>query len=184
MASSTSWSEARRVCSARRIEFSHDLDILISPVQANLFKLRAAIRDVTTLDPAEELLLNRDFHHYVHPDTGEELDVHLKLIAIPDYATALANSSDVDFLGRSVRYLELPALDASKRTDRPRDAIHRRAIEERLAALVLTKTIDADEVIVALCLDERARARLVRAKGCQGHGLRRFRRRDEAAEIG
>src|SRR5829696_3429235 len=154
MASSTSWSEARRVCSARRIEFSHDLDILISPVQANLFKLRAAIRDVTTLDPAEELLLNRDFHHYVHPDTGEELDVHLKLIAIPDYATALANSSDVDFLGRSVRYLELPALDASKRTDRPRDAIHRRAIEDRMRRLVVSGAVEVDDIVLSVCLDD------------------------------
>src|SRR5581483_5443245 len=37
----------------------------------------------------------------------------------------------------------------------PRDAIHRRAIEDRLARLVLDGAVVADEVVLACCLDER-----------------------------
>jgi len=49
--------------------------------------------------------------------------------------------------------LELPALYAAKRTDRPRDALHRRAIEDRLRFLVTRNLVEADEVVLSLCLD-------------------------------
>src|SRR5262249_16642857 len=86
--------------------------------------------------------------------TGTEIDVHLKLIALPTYEAAALNSSDVEVAGLRVSVLELPALYAAKRTDRPRDALHRRAIEDRLRSLVLRNSIAADEIVLALCLDD------------------------------
>lgn len=135
------------------IEFSHDLDILIRPTRENAERVRAAVRDITHRDPDIALLLGRDFQQYVDEQTGTEIDVHLKLIAIPDYETALRSSSEVDFSGLRVPVLELPALYAAKRTDRPRDAIHRRAIEDRLRYLVMRDRIEIDEIVLALCLD-------------------------------
>jgi hypothetical protein len=135
------------------IEFSHDLDILVRATAENAEHVRAAVRVITHQDPEVELLLGRDFQQYVDEATGTEIDVHLKLIAIPDYEAGLRNASDVDFLGLRVPVLELPALYAAKRTDRPRDAVHRRAIEDRIRRLVLDGRIEVDEVVLALCLD-------------------------------
>lgn len=135
------------------IEFSHDLDILIRATPENAERVRGAIREITHQDPEVSLLLGRDFQQYVDEATGTEIDVHLKLIAIPDYEAGLRNGSDVDFLGLRVPVLELPALYAAKRTDRPRDALHRRAIEDRIRRLVLDGKIEVDEVVLALCLD-------------------------------
>jgi hypothetical protein len=71
----------------------------------------------------------------------------------------MRNASPVDLLGLPVTALELPALYASKRTDRPRDALHRQAIEDRLRRLVLDGAIEIDEVILACCLDREVAAR-------------------------
>jgi hypothetical protein len=135
------------------IEFSHDLDILVRATSENAERVRGAVRTITHHDPDVLLLLGRDFQQYVDEATGTEIDIHLKLIAIPDYAAGLRNASDVDFLGLRVPVLELPALYAAKRTDRPRDALHRRAIEDRLRRLVLDGKIDVDEIVLALCFD-------------------------------
>lgn len=59
----------------------------------------------------------------------------------------------MDFLGLPIPVLELPALYAAKRTDRPRDAIHRLAIENRLRHLVLSRAVAPDEVVLSVCLD-------------------------------
>lgn len=135
------------------IEFSHDLDILVRATPENAERVRSAIRGITHHDPEVALLLGRGFQQYVDEATGTEIDIHLKLIAIPDYEAGLRNASDVDFLGLSVPVLELPALYAAKRTDRPRDALHRRAIEDRVRRLVLDGKIEVDEIVLALCLD-------------------------------
>ncbi|MBI4701230.1 MAG: hypothetical protein HY744_08745 [Deltaproteobacteria bacterium] len=135
------------------IEFSHDLDILIRPTPENAVRVRRAVRAITGVDAAEQTILGRDFQQYVDAETGTEIDVHLKVLALPDFATALAHSSEVAFLGQPVRCLELPALYASKRTDRLRDAVHRQAIEARLRQLVLGGAIEPDEVVLACCLD-------------------------------
>lgn len=68
-------------------------------------------------------------------------------------STRARNSSPVSFLGLDIDCLELPGLYASKRTDRPKDALHRRAIEDRLRYLVLQGEIEVDEVILSLCMD-------------------------------
>jgi hypothetical protein len=135
------------------IEFSHDLDILIERTEENAERVAAAVREIAHSDPDVALLLGRDFQQYIDEQSGTEIDVHLKLIAIPDYPTAVLNSSDVDFLGLKVPVLELPALYAAKRTDRPRDAVHRRAIEDRLRFLVARNLVEADEIVLSLCLD-------------------------------
>ncbi len=135
------------------IEFSHDLDVLVRATADNAQRLRNAVRRIAHQDPEVDLLLGRDFQQYVDEETGAEIDVHLKLIAIPDFETGQRHSSAVNFLGINVPVLELPALYASKRTDRPRDAIHRRAIEDRLRRLVLDQVIEIDEVVLACCLD-------------------------------
>jgi hypothetical protein len=135
------------------IEFSHDLDVLVEATRENAIRVGAAVRRITRIEPDVELLLGRDFQQYVDEQTGAELDVHLKLIALPDYASGLRNASEVDFLGLRVPVLELPALYASKRTDRPRDALHRRAIEDRLRTLVLAQRAAPDPIVLACCLD-------------------------------
>jgi hypothetical protein len=135
------------------IEFSHDLDVLIRPTRENAERLREAVRVITGIETDVDTLCGRDFQQYIRPEDGVELDVHLKLIALPDFEAGMRNSSPVDFLGLSARCLELPALYASKRTDRPRDALHRRAIEDRLRYLVLRGSIEPDEVVLACCLD-------------------------------
>jgi hypothetical protein len=136
------------------IEFSHDLDILIRPTQDNAERVREAVRLVTGQETDVGTLCGRDFQQYIRPEDGTELDVHLKLVALPDFDAGVRNSSRVDFLGLSTDCLELPALYASKRTDRPRDAIHRRAIEDRLRYLLLRGQIEPDEIVLAICLDE------------------------------
>lgn len=140
------------------IEFSHDLDVLIRPTPENAARVVEAVRAVTRVGTDAETVLSRDFQQYVDQDSGTELDVHLKLIAIPDWTTAVRNSGPVDFLGLIVDALELPALYASKRTDRPRDAVHRQAIEHRLRTLVLNREITADEIVLACCLDREVAA--------------------------
>lgn len=135
------------------IEFSHDLDVLIRATLENAERARRAVEEITEEMPEVELMLGRDFQQYIHRDSGTELDIHLKLIALPDYETALRHSSSVAFLGVTVQVLELPALYASKRTDRPRDALHRRAIEDRLRRLLLDGFIEGDEVVLSCCLD-------------------------------
>jgi hypothetical protein len=135
------------------IEFSHDLDILIERTEANAARVAGAVREIAHAEPDVALLLGRDFQQYIDEQSGTEIDVHLKLIAIPDYRTAVLNASSVDFLGLPVPVLELPALYAAKRTDRPRDALHRRAIEDRLRFLVIRNLAEVDEIVLSLCLD-------------------------------
>lgn len=135
------------------IEFSHDLDVLIRATRDNAQRVREAVRAITHLEPEVEQILGRDFQQYIDESSGEEIDVHLKLIAVPDYASGVRHSSEVDFLGVSAPCLELPALYASKRTDRPRDAVHRQAIEERLRFLVRCGEATPDEIVLACCLD-------------------------------
>jgi hypothetical protein len=117
--------------------------------------VRRAVQEIAHQSPDVELLLGRDFQQYVDAESGAEIDVHLKLLALPSYEAGLANAGAVDYLGASVQVLELPALYASKRTDRPRDAIHRQAITARLAQLVLDARIEPDDVVLACCLDRR-----------------------------
>jgi hypothetical protein len=136
------------------IEFSHDLDILIRPTEQNAERVRLAVRKIANVDPDPQVLLGRDFQQYIDESTGTEIDVHLKLIALPTYEVAALNASDVEVAGLRVFVLELPALYAAKRTDRPRDAVHRRAIEDRLRSLVLRNLILPDEIVLALCLDD------------------------------
>ncbi len=135
------------------VEFSHDLDVLIRRTPENAERTQRAVRTITTLEPEVATLLERGFQQYVHPESGEEIDVHLELLGIPDYEAGAANASPVDYLGVRTACLELPALYASKRTDRPRDALHRQAITQRLAALVLAGEIEPDELVLACCLD-------------------------------
>ena len=136
------------------VEFSHDLDILIHATRDNAERVRAAVREIAHRDPDVNLILGRDFQQYVDDASGTGIDVHLKLIALPDYEAGVRNAGDVDFLGVTVPVLELPALYASKRTDRPRDAVHRLAIEARLRRLVLDGRIEPDNIVLACCLDE------------------------------
>ena len=135
------------------VDFSKDLDILIPEDRANAELVRSAVRSMTTLDVDVDTILGRDFQQYIHPSTGAELDVHLKVIAIPSFDVAMRNASVVDYLGVDVTCLELPALYASKRTDRPKDAIHRLAIEDRLRGLLVGGKTAPGEVILACCLD-------------------------------
>jgi hypothetical protein len=135
------------------IEFSHDLDVIVRATRANAEHVAAAVERIAGARPDVDLVLGRDFQQYVDPETGTEIDIHLKLIAIPDYETALLHAGTVDVLGLPTPVLELPALYASKRTDRPRDAVHRRAIEDRLRRLVVDSRIEVDDVILACCLD-------------------------------
>jgi hypothetical protein len=135
------------------IEFSHDLDVIIHATRENAERVQRAVAKITGESPGIDLVLGRDFQQYIDEETGAELDVHLKLIAIADYESAVRNASRVDFLGTSIPVLELPALYASKRTDRPRDAVHRQAIEQRLRRLVFDGRIEADEMVLACCLD-------------------------------
>jgi hypothetical protein len=137
------------------VEFSHDLNILVRATRENAERLRDAVCEIAHQSPDVALLLGRDFQQYVDPDSGTEIDVHLKLVALPSYEAGLANASAVDYLGASVQVLELPALFASKRTDRPRDAVHRQAIAERLALLVVDGHVEADDVVLACCMDRR-----------------------------
>lgn len=135
------------------IEFSHDLDVIVRATPGNAERVRAAVSEIANVEPELDLVLGRDFQQYVDEATGTEIDVHLKLVAIDSFEAASDNASEVDFLGIRVSVLELPALYASKRTDRPRDALHRRAIEDRLRHLVLAGRVEADEVVLACCLD-------------------------------
>ncbi len=135
------------------IEFSHDLDVLIGATQENAARIAAAVRDIVNIEADPATLLGRDFQQYIDPESGTEIDVHLKLIALPDFAAAKANASAVDFLGVVVDVLELTALYATKRTDRPRDAVHRLAIEARLRALVRQGLARIDDCVLACCLD-------------------------------
>jgi hypothetical protein len=135
------------------IEFSHDLDIIIRATPANAERVAAAVEGIAGVHPDPDLVLGRDFQQYIDPATGTEIDVHLKLIAIPDYETALRNAGPIDGFDLDVAVLEFPALYASKRTDRPRDAVHRRAIEDRLRRLVLDSRIEVDDIVLACCLD-------------------------------
>jgi hypothetical protein len=135
------------------VEFSHDLDVLIHATRENAERVRAAVREIAHQDPDVDLILGRDFQQYVDEASGAEIDIHLKLIALPDYEAGLRNAGEVDFLGVTVPVLELPALYASKRTDRPRDAVHRLAIEARLRQLVLDGRLEPDDIILACCLD-------------------------------
>jgi hypothetical protein len=137
------------------VEFSHDLDILIRATVENAQRVREAVQEIAHQRPDVDLLLGRDFQQYVDAESGTEIDVHLKLLALPSYEAGLANAGAVDYLGTSVQVLELPALYASKRTDRPRDAIHRQAISARLAQLVLDARIEPEDVVLACCLDRR-----------------------------
>ncbi len=134
-------------------EFSHDLDVLIRATPENAECVRRSVARIAGVAPDLGLVLGRDFQQYIDDATGTEIDVHLKLIAIPDFEAGRRNASEVDFLGIKVCVLELPALYASKRTDRPRDALHRRAIEDRLRRLVLDDLIEIDEIVLACCLD-------------------------------
>lgn len=135
------------------VDFSKDLDILIPDDRVNAELVRSAVMSMTTVEVDVETLLGRDFQQYIHPSTGTELDVHLKVIAIPSFEVGLRNASVVDYLGVEVLCLELPALYASKRTDRPKDAIHRLAIEDRLRGLLVEGRAAAGEVVLACCLD-------------------------------
>ena len=72
------------------------------------------------MDKVQGFPLKRITVTHMHDATGAELDVHLKLIAIPDYEAALRSASDVDFRGIRVPVLELPALYAAKRAGRIR----------------------------------------------------------------
>jgi hypothetical protein len=135
------------------VDFSKDLDILIPLDRANAVRVRAAVLAMTTVDADVETITGRDFQQYIHPESGVELDVHLKILAIPTFEVATDNASPVDYLGVEVSCLDLPALYASKRTDRPKDAVHRLAIEDRLRDLVTSGRIDPHEVVLACCLD-------------------------------
>lgn len=135
------------------VEFSHNLDILIRATRENAERVRIAVREIAHHDPDVELVLGRDFQQYVDEESGTEIDVHIKLIALPSFEAGLLNASDVDYLGISVPVLELPALYASKRTNRPRDAVHRLAIEARLRRLVLDGRIAPGDIVLACCLD-------------------------------
>ncbi|HXJ20490.1 MAG TPA: hypothetical protein VMT03_09665 [Polyangia bacterium] len=135
------------------IEFSHDLDIIIRATPANAARVAAAVERIAGVRPDTDLVLGRDFQQYIDPATGTEIDVHLRLIAIPDYEMALRCAGPVEGFDPEVSVLELPALYASKRTDRPRDAVHRRAIEDRLRRLVLDSRIEVDDIVLACCLD-------------------------------
>jgi len=78
------------------IEFSHDLDVLIRPTPENAALVVEAVRVVTHVGTDAETVLSRDFQQYVDQDSGTELDVHLKLIAIPDFGSfSELASSDV-----------------------------------------------------------------------------------------
>jgi hypothetical protein len=136
------------------IEFSQDLDILVRPTPENAVRLQPAIREIAAADVDPGALYTREFQQFVHPADGTEIDVHLKILGLPDFDAALRNSSTVDFLGLATTCLELPALYASKRTDRTRDAAHRLAIEARLRHLLTNGTIAGDEIVLACCLDE------------------------------
>jgi len=127
---------------------------------ATLERLRGAVLAITGVETDVETLLEREFQQYISPADGTEIDVHLKLAEIPSYEAATASSSIVDYLGIPTPCLELTALYASKRTDRPRDALHRRAIEDRLRELLTAGDIQVDEIILACCLDT-ATARIV-----------------------
>jgi hypothetical protein len=140
------------------VEFSHDLDILVQPTPENAERVREAVHAITRQDPDVAMILGRDFQQYVDEDSGTEIDVHLKLIALPSFEAAMRNASGVEVGGASVPVLELPALYASKRTDRPRDAVHRLAIEARLRHLVLDRQIEPDEIVLACCLDAEVAA--------------------------
>jgi hypothetical protein len=135
------------------VEFSHDLDILIRATRDNAERVCGAVREIAHHDPDVDLVLSRDFQQYVDEASGTEIDVHLKLIALPTFEAGLRNASEVDFCGAIVPVLELPALYASKRTDRPRDAVHRLAIEARLRRFVADGQIEPDEIVLACCLD-------------------------------
>ena len=78
------------------IEFSHDLDIIVRATPANAERVAAAVERIAGVRPHPDLVLGRDFQQYIDPETGTEIDVHLKLIAIPDYETALRNSGPID----------------------------------------------------------------------------------------
>jgi hypothetical protein len=140
------------------VEFSHDLDIVIEATRENAERVRSAVREIAHQDPDVDLVLGRDFQQYVDEASGTEIDVHLKLIALPSFEAALRNASAVDFEGASVPVLELPALYASKRTDRPRDAVHRLAIEARLRWLVVEGRIAPDDIVLACCLNAEVAA--------------------------
>jgi len=148
----------------RVIEFSHDLDVLIRATRENAERMRAAVRGITGIETDVETLLEREFQQYISPADGTEIDVHLKLVEIPSYEAATASTSLVDYLGIPTPCLELTALYASKRTDRPRDALHRRAIEDRLREMLAAGEIEADEIVLACCLDA-AIARVVGVAG-------------------
>jgi hypothetical protein len=135
------------------VEFSHDLDILIRATRENAERVRCAVREIARQVPDVDLVLGRDFQQYIDEESGTEIDVHLKLIALPSYDAGVRNASEVDFLGIAVPVLELPALYASKRTDRPRDAVHRLAIEARLRRLVSDGRIEPDDIVLSCCLD-------------------------------
>jgi hypothetical protein len=135
------------------VEFSHDLDILIRATRGNAERVRSAVREIAHHEPDVELVLGRDFQQYIDEASGTEIDVHLKLIALPSFEAGLQNASEVAYAGLSVSVLELPALYASKRTDRPRDALHRLAIEARVRRLVVDGRIEPDDVVLACCLD-------------------------------
>jgi hypothetical protein len=135
------------------IEFSHDLDIIVRATRANAERVAEAVQRIAGVRPDPDLVLGRDFQQYIDADTGTEIDIHLKLIAIPDYETALRNAGPIAGFDLDVPVLEFPALYASKRTDRPRDAVHRRAIEDRLRRLLLDARIEVDDVVLACCLD-------------------------------
>jgi hypothetical protein len=136
----------------RAIEFSHDLDILVAISDENATRTAAAVRRIAHTEVDPRSIVERDFQQYVAPD-GEEIDVHLRLVAIASYDVALRNASEVDFLGLPVTCLELPALYASKRTDRPKDAVHRQEIEARARQLVMDREWAVDEIVLALSLD-------------------------------
>jgi hypothetical protein len=136
------------------IDFSKDLDVIVPLDRANAERLRVAVHAMTSIEPDVETLLGRDFQPYVHPESGVELDVHLRLIAVPTFDVALRNASVVDYLGVDAVCLDLPALYASKRTDRPKDAVHRLAIEDRLRELIRAGRAPVSEVVLACCLDE------------------------------
>src|SRR5262249_23481753 len=138
--------------------FSHDLDVLIQATRENAEHVRAAVREIAHQDPDVDLVLARDFQQYVDEASGTEIDVHLKLIALPRLEAGVRNASEVDFRGAHVLVLELPALYASKRTDRPRDAVHRLAIEARLRRLLVEGRIVPDDIVLACCLDEEVAA--------------------------
>jgi hypothetical protein len=147
----------------RAIEFSHDLDILVRAVPENAARVVAAVRTIANVVTDVDTVLSRDFQQYIGDD-GEEIDVHLRVVALPGYDAAVANASEVDFLGTPVKCLELPALYASKRTDRPKDAVHRQAIEARVRGHVLDASWAIDEVVLAVALDPTIAARVGEAE--------------------